>query len=391
MADTIPFVTGEDVARLIRKVYADSELVRVPLDRAPTLLRALGAPCKIWLDPGVDGLDDLDKRRKQAVKKKSSWFELISGCANYEKIGAPPHEASPSELDAFVGSLLDRCLEHKPYWLTIPQIPIKGTNRNKINRGLAAATIRWKASRRFDGKLILPLVFTHQSQISGKTARNPRLQQAERCYHEAGADGIWVVDSSLVDDSGSSTLRKRLRAVVDLHLELNARLSPKIRIAGPYWGLNLVLWAKGLVDYPAIGIGSGYQFFLAGSPITTPSPKVALSSLRRRVGVDPQLANWLEMAAGTLSTSHPAHAEFIQIRKQLTFFREYDTARAQVAGFYKSWFEAIARIPAPGRSVALFQDLSAAYVLGKSLPALDHEGPARRPESVAEPLMLSCL
>ena len=36
--------------------------------------------------------------------------------------------------------------------------------------------------------------------------------------------------------------------------------------------------------------------------------------------------------------------------------------------------------------MALFQDLSAAYALGKSLPDLPDEGTARRPEAVAEPL-----
>ncbi len=41
--------------------------------------------------------------------------------------------------------------------------------------------------------------------------------------------------------------------------------------------------------------------------------------------------------------------------------------------------------------MALFQDLSAAYTLGKTLPDLDNEGTARRPEVIAEALMLICL
>ena len=41
--------------------------------------------------------------------------------------------------------------------------------------------------------------------------------------------------------------------------------------------------------------------------------------------------------------------------------------------------------------MALFQDLSTAYALGKSLPDLEDEGTGRRPEAIAEPLMLSCL
>ena len=54
-------------------------------------------------------------------------------------------------------------------------------------------------------------------------------------------------------------------------------------------------------------------------------------------------------------------------------------------------FNLIAAAPKAGRSMVLFQDLSAAYALGKSLPDIEEEGTARRPESVVEPLMLSCL
>jgi hypothetical protein len=173
--------------------------------------------------------------------------------------------------------------------------------------------------------------------------------------------------------------------------DLNETISSKIRIAGPYWGLNLVLWAKGLVDHPAIGIGSGYQYFLTGSPGRPPKARLALPSLRRRVGVTPQLGTWLEAALRKLTASHPAYAEFNDIRKQYTTYSQLDAARAQVAGFYKRWIETIAGVPKLGRSMALFQDLSVAYALGRSLPQLPDEGTARRPEAIAEPLMLRCL
>ena len=68
-----------------------------------------------------------------------------------------------------------------------------------------------------------------------------------------------------------------------------------------------------------------------------------------------------------------------------------DAAIEKLAVFYKYWFDGIANVPKAGRSMALFQDLSAAYALGKSLPPLDDERSARRPEAVAEMLMLSCL
>ncbi len=393
MAEYIPFVTGEDSCRLLRRLYPDLEIVRVPLDRATNFLRLLNGSSKVWMDPLVDGMDDLESRRSKA-DKKNPWFDFMSAFPNFDKIGASAYYSTPvsSVVDAFVKAIMDKCAAHRPAWITVPQIPlVNDSGRNKINRTLAAAAGNWKSSSGFSGKLILPIVFTHQGQVSGKTVRNPKVKQAERCYHEAGADGFWVVDSSLTDDNGSSTLRKRFRAIIDLHQELNEHISSKIKIAGPYWGLNMVLWAKGLIDHPAIGIGLGYQYFLAGSPARQPRARLALSSLRRRVGLGPQFRIWLDTATGRLAAPHPARLEFAEIRRQYTALSGLDVAREQVAKFYKQWIDVIAGTPKAGRSMALFQDLSAAYALGKSLPEITDEGTARRPEAVAEPLMLSCL
>lgn len=394
MAEHIPFISGEDGGKLVKSVYSDSEIVRLPLERASKFpaLRPPGA--KVWIDPGVDGLDDLDTRRSEPGKK-NSWFEFMKGLPHFERTGSPSFHAAPvaAEVSAFVKAVMDKCATHKPAWLTVPQLPLAvDSTRNKMNRALAAATGKWKSNHGFTGRLILPVVVTHQDQIIGKTARNPKVQHAERCYHDAQADGFWVVDKSFTDDSGSGTLRsKRFPAVIGLHEELNDRISSKIRIAGPYWGLNLVLWARGLVDYPAIGIGSGYQFFLSGGHAKAPSARLALPSLRRRVSVGPALKSWLDEAIATLASSHPAHVEFSEIKKHFTVLSQPERAREQVAKSYKDWFNAIASAPKAGRSMALFQDLSAAYALGKSLPELPEEGTARRPEAVAEPLMLSCL
>jgi hypothetical protein len=109
------------------------------------------------------------------------------------------------------------------------------------------------------------------------------------------------------------------------------------------------------------------------------------------VGIDPKLKVWLNNASNKLTPSHPVYAELKRIEKQYTLLSHASNARYQIAMFYKQWFDSIAASPKTGRSMALFQDLSAAYALGKSLPDLTHEGTARRPEAVAEPLMLSCL
>ena len=394
MTEHIPFITSDDACNLVKKHYQDSDIVRVPIDRADRFVGLLPNGPKIWLDPTVDGLDDLNARRSRS-DWTNAWYEFISTFPGVGQIADHASEAklAVSAVQSFVKAILDKCAAHKPAWITVPQLPlVNGNGRNKINRALASEAGKWKSHAGFKGRFILPLVFTHQDQVNGKTERNPKIQQAERCYHDAQADGFWVVDKSLTDESGSRTLRNtRFPAVVCLHQELNERIPSKIRIAGPYWGMNLVLWARDLVDYPAIGIGLGYQYSLAGSPFRPPVPRLALSPLRRRTGVG-QLRPWLDQVVSELGPTHPAYPRFDYLRKNLSLLSSPHPAREQVAKFYKRWFDSIAAAPKTGRSMALFQDFAGAYALGKVLPDLDRsEGTARRPEAVAEPLMLNCL
>ena len=393
MADHIPFITSDDRLRLVKSSYLDSETVRVPLDRADKLRPLLPPRMNVWLDPCVDGMHDL-KTRRSRPGRKNTWFEFMKVLPNFEKIADPDYHARPvrAEVDDFVKAVMDKCAAYRPAWITVPQLPlVAGSHRNKVNLRLAEATGKWKTSTGFSGRVILPLVFTHQRQLRGKTERTPQVKQAKRRYDAAQADGLWVVESSLDDEKGSRTLTERFANVIALHEELDERIRAETRIAGPYWGLNLVLWARNLVDYPAIGIGTGYQYLLAGGPSQQASAKLALPSLRRRVGVK-QLGKWLDSALRALGPSHPAHVEFRDIRKNRVVLGDPARAREQVAKFYKEWFDTIAVVPRAGRSLALFQGLSAAYALGKSLPRLGPtEKSARKPEGVAEPLMLNCL
>lgn len=398
MADYIPFITGDDVCNLVNTVYPDSDMVRVPLDRAERLIPLLPDARKVWLDPCVDGMDDLESRRiikdhRNNSERKNPWFEFISKFPSFDRIGDPAYHANPvaAEVYDFVNEVMEKCAAYKPAWITVPQIPlVESYKRNKINRALAKATGKWKGGSNFSGCLILPLVFTNQKQVNLKEFRKQKVRQAEWCYREAQADGFWVVESSLKDDSGSSTLRgKRFPKIIILHEELNDCISSKIRIAGPYWGLNLVLWARGLVDYPAIGIGSSYQYLLAGGTAMQSSARLMLSSLRRRVGIG-ELGTWLDEVMAKLGPSHPLYLEFNNIKRNLPTLSDKARAREQIATRYKQWYDTIASVPKAGRSMALFQDLASAFALGRSLPDLRDTKP-RRPEAVAEQLMLSCL
>ena len=389
MADHIPFMTGDDGVRLLKAHFSDSSMIRIPLDRAEKLIGKLPPSSSFWIDPCVDGLDDLESR-------KNSWIEFMKDCSHFDKIGSPGFHSKPvmSEVQSFVNAIMNKCAAYRPSGITVPQIPlIDGSERNKINRALADATGTWKSDSNFQGKLIIPLIATHKDHFNGKKARTPKIQQAERCYNDSNADGTWVVDQSVLDESGSVSLRSaRFASVISFHEELNEKISGSIRIAGPYWGLNLVLWARGLVTHPAIGLGSGYQYFLAGGQGSMPSVRIALPSLRRRVLHNETLRQWLTKAIQKLAPSHPAHVEFSHILHRFDELGQLERAKEQIAAFYKHWFNSIAAVPIGGRSMAMFQDLSASYALGKSLPEFSaDEGAARKAESIAEALMMSCL
>jgi hypothetical protein len=394
VADYIPFVASTESRRVATTTFDDAAAVRIPFTNADRLLGALPSGMKVWLDPCLDGCDDLQDRKGRPGNPKQ-WFDCLSQFPFFESLGSSTFVAKPiiADVNQFVFALMTRCAAANPAWITVPQLPVcKDSERNRINRALAAATGRWKSSSKFSGRLILPLIFTHQLQVTSKTERNPRVQLAEKCYHESQADGLWVVDKSLTDDNGSPTLRnKRFPSVIALHEELSQKVPTTLRIAGPYWALNLVLWARGLVDHPAIGVGSGYQYLLSGGPITTASIRIAIPSLRRRVEWNPDLRSWFDRAMTKLGSAHPAHSEFQHLKSQLTALNNPARSREQVCEFYKQWYHRIASAPKGGRAMALFQDLSAAYALGKTLPPIDSERAARRPEAIAESLMMSCL
>lgn len=396
MADHIPFITSLQASKLVKSVYSDSSVLRVPLDVAEKLT-GLPSSYQLWVDPGVDGLHDFASRSKD-----SAWFKLMKTMPGFDRLTTPAFitKPDPAIIRSFVNAILERCAKHRATWITVPQLPIVNESiRNKINREFARATGEWKSSGAFTGRLIYPLIFTHAEQTKGKTQRKPKVLQASRCYHESQADGFWVVDTSLIEETGSVALRnKRFKSTIELHQELNDEISSRIRIAGPYWGMNLVLWSRGLIEFPAIGVGGTYQYYMPGGHSHPASARVAISPLRRRVGI-PQLSTWLSKALKIIGTGHPAYVEIERIQKQLPLLRNPETARVQVANsyknwfdaIYKKWFDAISSAPAAGRSLALFQDLSQAFALGRSLPDFTGEGAARAAESVVEPLMVNCL
>jgi hypothetical protein len=395
MPTYIPFVNTNSDVTILNSHYSESKVVRVTLEKIDGIKSNLHSSIKLWLDAGVDGYEHHIKQEREPIPL------YLAKCSNSDKIFEAKHITKPNQkiVDDFVASILNECIKHDPQWLTIPQLPVSDSNeRNKINLSLAKATSTWKSNKNFKGFLLLPLIFTHKQQIMLKTHWKPRVDATIRSSQAAQADGIWVVDASLADQNAESSFVDRFPSLIALHeyLKDNTRA---FLIAGPYWGLNLVLWARGIIDYPAIGLGTGYQYHLPSGIMHKGTSRIALPPLRRCAVASPELKSWLNEAVKQISTGDPAFVQFTQARNELEqclkVIRpgiESISAKNQVAKFYKAWIDKINAIDPTGRALALYQDLSSAFVFGKHLKTLPTScGKARRPEKVAEYLMLNCL
>lgn len=405
MAEHIPFAYGAEDCNILKKLYADSSFVRISLQTHGRTLNNLPPGPRIWVDAGVDGLHKWKPRRTtksgEETQRYEAYDEYIKQFPGHNRIGDPDFQSNPHRdrvaVKEFVESILDACsaLPRKPAWISVPQLPmVNDSRRNKINRLLAQNAAEWKRTRRYAGKLILPVIFTDRKQVALRALRKGQL--AEECYKEAGAQGIWVVDSKMDDQEGSGTLEKRFQDIIRFHQELaesNSTVSDATRVAGPYWGLNLVLWARGLIHYPAIGLGSAYRYYIPGFTPTTASRRLAIPSLRRWVLARPELKEWLRNSLTRMVKRGPSFSEFESLSKSLDQILRMppQSSRLQVAKFYKRWFDGLAAVPPSGRALAFYQDLSKAFVIGRSLPSLPRAEKNKRPDRVAQQLMLNCL
>ena len=387
-ADHIPFVSSDSDCGVLRTTYSDSAFVRVAQQSLAKVRHQLPATSQWWIDPEIEGL-----HRWPDVTPE--YRDYISAFRGYDRILDTAFQRKPtaSRVQEFVEAVLDECLMASPGWLSVPQLPLTSdSSRNRINRELARAAGSWAAKRGFKGKLVLPVIITHQNQLNLKTARTPRIALSVHCHELAGAQGIWVVDSSLMDQEGSRTLERiRFPGLISFHEELvSVTQGTKFVVGGPYWGMNLVLWCKGLINYPAIGLGNRYQYYLAGGRLLQAKSRIALDCLKRLVTVSRDLQSWLTGSLKKMSPSDPAYIEVAAILSRFpVLFRSNN--RDQIARTYKKWIDSLACVPVAGRPLTLYQQLSSSYVLGKSLSDLPERGTARRPERVAQQLMLVCL
>jgi hypothetical protein len=394
MADNVAFVySGSDLKRL-RDYYDKPVAARIQLSNVTSLRRRqIQQVCPLWIDPEIDGYHRLLKKGDAWPR----WNQYISQFKDHDLLADPNflRKPDPARMAVFVGEVLEKCRKSEPAWITVPQLPLVGdSKRNKVNMVLAKATASWMAESKFGGRLVLPLIFTHQSQLKGKTQWGPKLKVARKWFDAVRPDMIWAVDSDLSDWKGSARFRDRFEALVSFHTDLKKDFPNTTIIAGPYWGINLVLWVRGLCDYPAINLGHGFSYRVSAGYIPKEPPRavVALAPLRRLACYTAKLDTWLADAIDKLDSTDEAARQFSRLRSRFKNSAGHELAWNQAAEFYGEWLTKLNGIAPAGRSLALYQDLSSAYVLGKRLPVLpDTESPARSAGKIAEQLMLHCL
>jgi hypothetical protein len=391
MAYHIPFVNSDGDWSIAQEFYLDSTVYRVTMESREKIGWHLSSKSKLWIDTEVDALHNWPNSKNA---KFGSYFSKFAGA---EKIADAGFSSKPDKTTVlnFVNAILGSVLENVPGvdWLSIPQLPhLNGADRNKVNRMLAEATHQWKSKRGFKGKLILPVIFIHQGQLNNKTERNGKVSLVISCFEASGADGIWVVDSSLGDQDGTGNFAKRFQGIIKLHEELNRKLPARaISIAGPYWALNLVLWARGLVQFAAIGVGRGYRYYIPGGPRLKPgNTRVVIAPLRRQAVWSPGLRAWIKEILLKIPKGDPAHTQFLDLLNNFDILKDPKASRRQVAKFYRAWLKKFEDIPEEGRALALYQDFSSAYVLGKSLHDIPGDD-VRSPSRIAEQFMTTCL
>ena len=192
MSDHIPFIITDGDLQHFKKYYADSFAMRCSLDFVKDNERTLPRNINWWIDPEIDGYDHILGSKETSPR----WKEYISGCGKLKVlldkdfIKKPPFE----KVEELVNQALSDCLKFSPAYITVPQLPmVNGSDRNRINCLLAEAAGNWSKSNSFKGRLILPIIFTHQTQLRGKTQWKPKLDLAQKCYDFSKAHDIWTV------------------------------------------------------------------------------------------------------------------------------------------------------------------------------------------------------
>ena len=405
MSKYIAVVNTNRDAKLVSDYYSAATSVRLPLKRASNLIRSLPKGISLWVDGGIDALHRTDGMLR-SYKNHIEGFDQGKALVQDGLTG----NCSKTTVSRFVKSLLVRCVDLKPKWISIPQIPFdieKPAGKKKLNRYFIETTGEWQTDNPGSEKYMLPVILYQADAANAKMKwRNDIIKDIEWAREHCHVDGIWVVNSVLYDEKGSQPNQAlRFPGIIALHEELRDTVPDHIRIvAGPYWAMNLVLWARRLIDNPVIGVATGFQYYVPGGETRAPADRVVILPLLRRVIVTDDLRAWLQKSEKTLARLAPpastiggvgssfvqAASEFGVLSRRIGRLRG-GTTRNQVAGFYRNWLERIEKIAPPMRALSLRQEFSEASVVGAILSDLPKGNQAPQAEKLALQFMLSCL
>ena len=396
--DCVPFVNGTTDLNAVREYYPLATTVRVSVTNSKALTSLASTELPLWIDAGLDGFHSVPPAEMKKYKKnlsenenarRADWrdFYLPHECSYF---GDPGFQRKPNvaKVKKTVKDLLDACAEYSPVWLTVPQLPfVDDGSRNKLNVAMAKAAAEWHQKSKLKPRLILPAIFSHNRQCKGKTQWGPKLKQVLKCQQESRAWAIWVVNSQLADGAGSPSSAPRMAELVKIHQHLR-ETAPKVRvIAGPYWGMSLVLWARGLADYPAIGCSGLSTYSIPGGFPNQGKSRLMLPPLVRLATMNADLKRWLSDAikGSSLPRLEALHRGWETYRKP-------EVRSSHRSKHYSALIAKLQAVAPSARALTLYQTLNEAYVVGSQLPELPKDMKAGRDAAqVAKQLMLLCL
>ncbi|MAT16630.1 MAG: hypothetical protein CMJ46_15325 [Planctomyces sp.] len=394
MDSYIPFVYNTEDLMTVKQHFPKARMLRTTSSRAKllqTTMRGEGFDIPLWVDGEFDGFHRLPSRVDPKWQATFYQLDLASELVRAESITKRDEPAV--KRAAF--SILDACHVTRPDAISVPQLPITpGAARNPLNRYLAKATAEWRVSRNFTGSLVLPIILADRHLKLTKELSKPVVANAAKRYKESGATAYWVVDTKLDDMSGSQELMTSyLPKLIEFHTMLDGAIGGcHLRIGGPYWGANLVLWARDLIDAPAISAGKGFRYHIpAGYKRSSDTSWITLTPLRRRIRVSDSLRVWLGEALEIIDSDSDAYKSLNSIYSEFQLLQDKKYSINQVASSYARWLSMLEEKPSEGRALTLYMDLSSAYVIGRTLPRFPKKETPVNPSRVAETLMLSCL
>ena len=359
----------------------------------------------MWVDAGVDSLvqgTSLTPTGRTHLESFRHGKDLLANGV----LG----QCTAAHVDSFSHDVLDACARTKAKWISLPQIPFdteKTAAKQTLNRQFVSSSELWRTAAKRTCKLMLPVILTRScaADTKGKWRRDIA-KHVEWAQQNCGIGGLWVVNADLEDERGSAPNQdKRFPGLIALHKELRSILGPGIRvIAGPYWAMNLILWARGLIENPAIGVAGGYKYYVPGGPSRSAADRICIPPVLRRAKVSDDLGTWLHSAAQLLSQKaapagslggvgnsiSQAASELGSLARQFNRLRGAN-AREQVAVFYREWLARIQRVQPQVRALALRQEFSEANVVGSLLDNLPSGNHAPQPGRLAQQFMLCCL